>query len=86
VNHVLFCFLGLFIACQFMDLGIAIPTPQSDTDWTNVTNFVKDTLSLLDIGGNSNTIRVAVVTYRGQSFVFRGTAANHSVLTLLVEC
>jgi hypothetical protein len=50
-----------------MDLGIVIPTPQLDSDWTSVKNFVADTLNKLDIGVSSEETRVAVVTYRGET-------------------
>jgi len=50
-----------------MELGIAIPTPSNDSDWTYVKQFVTSIISQLYIGRQDYLTQVGVVTYRGLS-------------------
>jgi len=48
-----------------MELGLAIPTPDNDADWTYVQEFVNTLINQLDIGRMDHQIQVGVATYRG---------------------
>jgi len=48
-----------------MELGLAIPTPDHDADWTYVQEFVNALINQLDIGRMDHQIQVGVATYRG---------------------
>ena len=65
--------------CVAMELGLAIPTPDNDADWTYVQEFVNAIINQLDIGRMDHQIQVGVATYRGAATTTTLSAVSRPV-------
>jgi hypothetical protein len=57
-----------------------MPTPADKTDWFQIKQFVNSILTNLAVG--PNTVRVAVVTYRGETILYSLHASDAVCLAL----